>query len=319
MDVVCCCDNKFIMPTGIMLKSLCENNVNVKIHVIIDDTVTGQDKKNLVSIVKNYDNNDIFFYLVKDVSFFLRFPSLDLIPRITKSTYYRLFLTDLLPKTLEKVLYLDSDIIIRHDLTSLWKYDVNGYALGCIIEQSIDDIEIYNRLMYPHEYGYFNAGVLLINLVYWRRFDLSSKFLRYIRECPERIKYHDQDVLNGVLYKQKMFLPIKYNVQTAFFYKKEYSKYDYLKYGNEINDAKKNPFIVHFSTEFKPWNKDCTHPFRESFLYYKGMTQWKDVRLVEEFYPNKTLRNIIGDLFRLLRLRKKILVQRSDLYFDNKR
>ncbi len=305
------------MPTGIMLKSLCENNTRVNVHVIIDESVTNESKKSLEEIVKSYEHNNICFYLI-DGSFFNNFPSLNVIlPRITKATYYRLFLAKILPNSVDKVLFLDGDIIINKNLSSLWERDVNNIAVCGVIDQENDNIDVYNRLQYSPEFGYFNAGVLLINLLYWRTHDMTNKFLQFVNDYPERIKYHDQDVLNGVLHDNKLFLPIKYNTQTAFFYKKEYIKYNYMKFGVEIMEARENPFIVHFSTDFKPWNDDCAHPYRELFLYYKNLTQWRNVPLVENFYPNRSLRVILGDFFRLIGLRKQIKKQESYKFFYN--
>ena len=316
MDIVCCTDEKFIMPTGIMLKSLCHNNREIYVHIVIDDSVTESSKKSLETIVKSNQSNDIFFYLI-DGSLFYDFPSVNVVlPRITKATYYRLLLANILPVRLNKVLFLDGDIIVRNNLTSLWESNVDQFAVGCVIDSEIDNIDMYNRLMYAPKYGYFNAGVLLINLLYWRKNNLTEKFFQFIKDFPERIKYHDQDVLNGVLYDQKLFLPIRYNVQTAFFFKKDIVKYDFQKYGKEIYEVRKDPYIVHFTTSFKPWNDDCTHPYRDLFLYYKNLTIWKDVPLKEEFYSNKTFRIILGDLLRLLRLKQPIRKKISKRFFE---
>ena len=63
MDIVCCTDEKFIMPTGIMLKSLCHNNREIYVHIVIDDSVTESSKKSLETIVKSNQSNDIFFWM----------------------------------------------------------------------------------------------------------------------------------------------------------------------------------------------------------------------------------------------------------------
>ena len=96
-------------------------------------------------------------------------------------------------------------------------YGYKSYAAGVIPDMSIDDIRIYNRLQYSPSLGYFNAGVLLVNLRYWRENNLSESFFEIINKYPERLRYHDQDVLNIVLKEIKLTLPLKYNVQHGYF------------------------------------------------------------------------------------------------------
>ena len=75
------------------------------------------------------------------------------------------------------------------------------------------------RDRYSPSLGYFNAGVLLVNLRYWRENNLSESFFEIINKYPERLRYHDQDVLNIVLKEIKLTLPLKYNVQHGYFFK----------------------------------------------------------------------------------------------------
>ncbi len=314
MDIVCCTDKNFIMPCGIMLKSLCENNREVKVHIVIDESVNEDCKNSLKQIVESYHGNTLSFYLV-DGSFFNNFPQLGYLPRISKATYYRLFLSEILPSDINKIIFLDCDLIVRHSLNEFWDTAINEYAIGCIIENEIDNVEHYNRLMYSYKYGYFNAGVLLINLKYWREHQLTKSFMHYIETYPQRIKYHDQDVLNGVLHNNKIFVSPTYNAQAGFFYIKERKKYSILKYGEEIESIIKDPCIVHFSTRFKPWLEDCSHPFKKEFLKYKEMTEWKNVPLEKKYYPRRSFKGILGDILRLLKIWSPIPKIESPQYF----
>ena len=314
MNVVCCTDANFIMPCGVMLKSLCENNNAVNVFIVIDESVDEKCKNSLRRIVESYQGNTLSFYLV-DSTFFNSFPQLDFLPRISKATYYRLFLSEILPSDIDKIIFLDCDLIVRHDLNDLWNTKIDEYAIGCIIEHEIDNVEHYNRLMYSHDHGYFNAGVLLINLKYWRERLLTKSFMNYIETYPQRIKYHDQDVLNGVLHKEKIFISPTYNAQAGFFYRKEKKKYSVLKYGKEIETIIKDPCIVHFSTGFKPWLEDCCHPFKNEFVQYKNMTEWKDIPLEKKYFPKRSFKGILGDILRLLKIWSPIQKIESPQYF----
>ena len=303
MEIVCCPDTNYIMPCGVMLKSLCENNKDceVRIHVIIDDDVVDSQKESLKRIVNAYQRKSIYFYNA-DKIYIKDFPALDNAFHIKRATYYRLYLTDILPQDIDKILYLDGDIIVENNLEELWNTDISGYSIGSVAEQETDNITTYNRLSYPHELGYFNAGVLLVNLSYWRNNSLSKKFTEFIEKYPERIKYHDQDVLNYVLRDSKLNLPLKYNVQPAFFYKKEYIMMDLQKYGQQIEEAKMNPYILHFSTKFKPWNEDFSHPLKNEFYKYQSMTEWNGQPLTKDYSSNRSIKAMLGDVLRLFRI-----------------
>lgn len=81
----------------------------------------------------------------------------------------------------------------------------------------------YKRLHYPSSDSYFNSGVLLINLDYWREKKLMYKALDYIAKNGNNLVFYDQDVLNALLHNSRVFLPfvimyrmVSYAVNVAF-------------------------------------------------------------------------------------------------------
>ena len=133
---------------------------------------------------------------------------------------------------------------------------------------SIDDIRIYNRLQYSPSLGYFNAGVLLVNLRYWRENNLSESFFEIINKYPERLRYHDQDVLNIVLKEIKLTLPLKYNVQHGYFFKDPLIS---RAYWDEKEKAINDPVILHYSGS-KPWFIEFEPPFKKDFAFYLNIS-----------------------------------------------
>ncbi len=317
MEIVCCPDKNYIMPCGVMIKSLCENNKDceIRIHVIVDNDVNDNHKKSLTKIIEPYEYKSIIFYNMDKIQM-IDFPALNKNTHIKRSTYFRLYLTEILPHDINKILYLDADLIIEKNLSVLWNYDIEKYAIGWCLEHETDNISQYNRLQYPRNKCYYNAGVSLINLTYWRKHNLLEKFTKFMTQHYNRIKYHDQDVMNCVLIDCCLRLPLKFNVQPGFFYKKDLILMDLQKYGEEIEEAKKDPFILHFSTRYKPWNEDCSHPLKSTFFKYQDMTEWKNIPLVEEFIPNRPLKAILGDFLRLIRIKKPIKRINSRHFFD---
>jgi lipopolysaccharide biosynthesis glycosyltransferase len=302
MDIVTCSDNRFILPTGVMMYSVCKNNPDTDIvfHVIVDDAVSQGQKMELKENLQDFTNVRIYFYTVDETAL-SAFPNIALETTITKATYYRLLLTNILPDTVQKVLYMDGDIIVRKSLAPLWNTDLTGYALAAVPDSASANIEYYNRLKYPAERGYFNAGVLLVNLDYWRQHDALRTFNGFIQDRADDIVAHDQDVLNCVFCDQKLTLPIKYDLVSGYIWKKR--EFDYWKVEQELQEALKDPVIIHFTGVYKPWYayQRVPHPFNSTWDLYQDQTKWRGVKT--DYRPRKIrLINGIADALRILRI-----------------
>ena len=269
IEIVLCTDHRYIMPAGVMMYSVCKNNKDggVRFHVIVDESVTEEDRADLRDVA---GRSAVFFYEVDGQAF----QSMPLVPHISHATYYKLLIPQILSEDIHKVLYLDSDIIVRHSLLPLWETVIDGYALAAVMDVIDSDIRTYNRLKYPSHFGYFNAGMFLFNLKYWRDNDIYSEVLSYVKNHSDDILYCEQDILNYVLRERKRPLPIKYNFQSGFLFSPTISSYDFWKYEKEIQEARKDPVILHYTLK-KPWEEGCDHPYRSTFLQYQNETKWK--------------------------------------------
>lgn len=272
MDVVFCTDNNYVMPCGITMTSLLENNKSegVAIHIVglslLDDS-----KEALKGIADKYKSK-IHFYEI-DKTYLNKFDlSLTGAGHISIATYIRFFLLEILPPTLHKVLYLDCDLMIMDDLSDLWDTNLENYSMAGVIDRPTFEAETYKYLNYDNKYPYINAGVLLINLNYWVNNDTQNKLLRYTKENYDIIKRNDQDVMNSVLHESILLLPIRYNMHNFFFWR----KCNAYQYQDEIKEALKKPAIIHFTTSMKPWLKGSVHPLRKEYLKYKKLSPWKD-------------------------------------------
>ena len=129
-------------------------------------------------------------------------------------------------------------------------------------------------------YGYFNSGVALINLKKWREENLYVKFREFVNKHQDRILCSDQDILNYVLRKDKLELPLTYNFQDAFMVvSPNLPRISWTK-EQEICNASMDPCIVHFSTKHsKPWFKDCGSPYQKEFIKYLKLTEWANMPL----------------------------------------
>ena len=151
MEIVCSTDNNYVMPTGVMMCSLCENNRGEQVHFhVLSSDITDANKSALRRIADGY-GKDIEFHKINDADL-ADFP----IGRDGQSahisslaTYYRLFLGDILPDSITKVIYLDGDLIVRKSLKELWDTDMDGYAIAGAPDTGNNGVEHYNRLLYP--------------------------------------------------------------------------------------------------------------------------------------------------------------------------
>lgn len=280
MDILACADKNYVMPCGVMMRSVCENNKNEQLvfHLIIDESVD-EDCKNKLKECLTEEATLLFYYF--DSSKLSKYALGEDI-HLTVAAYYRLFVCDILPQNISRILYLDCDLVVRHSLAPLWNIDLNNKALGAVTDMAEGRIERYARLGYPKEIGYFNSGVLLINLDYWREHQLQEVFVKYMENNISILYQHDQDVLNVICRECKVHLPFIYNSQDGFGYNRAY--FDVKKYANELPEALTKPVILHFTAN-KPWEKECDHPYKNEFFKYQKLTPWKDMSLVSAKVP----------------------------------
>ena len=314
MEIVCSTDYKYVVPTGIMICSLFENNKDeqINLHILHD-----KDSIKLLEPIKNLASQyrqNIYFHCINNDTFH-NFPigldyQLDHVGT-SLATYYRLLLTELLPSDIDKVIYLDSDIIVTDHLTDLWNTDISQYALGAVPDSYNNQVMHYNRLRYSQSLGYFNAGMLLINLKYWREHHAVAHFMDYIKQHPERLRCHDQDVLNAIFKDAKFLLPLRYNMLNEYWYDLHYNPISW-EYEQQIIEGQKHPAIIHFTCIPKPWYKNCHHPHKKTFDYYKSHSPWHNI-------PEKRWWSVYYHLEKIaVRLVVALGLRKSDYIDDNK-
>lgn len=274
MDIVCNIDNGYVKYCIVMLTSLFVNNPEETFHIhIIAGELSEEARHQLTDMVEREYKQQLSLYLVGEEV--LASCPIDHENYISISTYYRCFITDILPRTLSKVLYLDCDLIVHGSIRELWETDLQGYAVGVVEDMWSGKPEHYSRLDYPEEFSYFNAGVMLVNMDYWREHHIGEQVAEYINRYPERLLYNDQDALNAVLYKQRLFIPFRWNMQDGFFRKKRKLRpVSVPALEKEMGQAA----IIHFTGGKKPWNDKCVHPYKKTYFRYLDMTRWKGER-----------------------------------------
>lgn len=278
MEIAFCLDNNYIQYCATVIASILSNNPNERITFhVLSDNLTNENKSKVKNWLASYKNKFIVFYNINSQTF-KGFPIENAYINIT--TYYRLLLPDIL-KDIDKVLYLDCDVIINSSLLELWNTDISNYAVAGVRDRINDNIRVYNRLRYNITYGYINAGVLLINLKRWREENVFAKALSIAIKNPAILKNHDQDIINILFYNSKKILDFKYNLLEYYLYTEDWLYLD-RKYYPEIIEACKNPVIVHFCMPQKPWHIECINPYKELYYKYRKMTPWPELKLAHK-------------------------------------
>jgi lipopolysaccharide biosynthesis glycosyltransferase len=267
-QVLCACDERYLPHAATMLCSLLEHNRVSRIHLFYSE-VNSAELLKLESLVGKY-NSEVAFYKIMPADL----DNLHVDTWASLAVYYRLLAPRLLPADVNKILYLDSDIIIRKPLAALWNLDLAGKALAAVANYE-DDAR--RALGLPEDARYFNSGVLLINLKFWRERDVAANAIAYVRANPHKVQYWDQDALNATLINQWIELSPYWNSQCEA-------------HGTrDVGSQKLNgPAIVHFCTPDKPWQWSNNHPFKSEYRKYRLKTPWS--QYIEDGRPGLTLR-----------------------------
>jgi lipopolysaccharide biosynthesis glycosyltransferase len=168
---------------------------------------------------------------------------------ISAATFGRLYLGEILPVRIGRVLYLDCDLLVTGDLTPLWETDLRGHIVAAVPEATTAVVSTPKTYEHPLDPKlnpsdpYFNAGVLLIDLMQWRRFQVGERAVEYIRKY--RPPLMDQDALNSRLVGAWMALDRRWNVTTYWFRSPSRQK----RYQALLRRAR----IVHYVGHRKPW------------------------------------------------------------------
>lgn len=268
--VLCCINDAYAQHCAVLLASLFENNKSSDFHIhIFSFSLSSEAKEKLNMVVESYGQT-----LSVDV---INMPSFEL-PNlgthyISAETYIRLFVPQYLDESIDKILYLDVDMIVVGSIRELLEIDLEDNLIGAIMDSPVEGRN--ERLNIPNEYGYFNAGLLLINLKKWRILDFTSKCIEYICRNANLIVQHDQDVLNAVAYKQWKRISFKWNMLNTFFLHPPKINSELLE---EVKACKKDVRIAHFTGTIKPWTAWIRHPYGKEYYKYIRYTPWKGYR-----------------------------------------
>lgn len=304
MNIAYSCDEMYIPQTGISILSLLENNKEID-HIniyFIEKEVSNISINLLEELVKSYGRKLIVISF-NELCIDLKINNLG---RHIETVYAKLFFSSILE--INKIIYIDSDTIINESLIDFWNTDLSDFLLGGV---STFTIEAKKQLNLNKSDCFINDGVVILNIEEFRKQNIQQKFIDCIADFNGNPPVLSEGVINKVCKGKIKILHPKYNLMSGLIsFKPNY----FLELENfyslqDIQDAVKSPVIIHYLSAFynRPWDINCTHPFKERYIYYKSISFWKDLpfqnkklsirlRVIKFLYNN--FPNFVLDYFR---------------------
>ncbi len=214
---------------------------------------------------------------------------------LTVETYFRLKIASLFPD-LDKILYLDSDIVVLGDISEIWALNIDDCYLACVPDAGGEKYrKIFSQYVdFDESFLYYNAGVMLVNLHKWRSDQMEYAFFEHLKNYKATLLFADQDVLNCVINKNIKYLDKSWNFQLSGY--------------NHLEDGAK---IIHYVSGNKPWN---LYSFEQGYrLYYEYL------RVTDWWYSSFFLRGILFFNCLFSQLHNFISLLKINIFYSKKR
>ena len=271
LTVVVACDNHYLVLLAALIKSI-EANIRTGQTIdvyVIEDKLTESNKQKLHRSV-NPAITTLYWKTMEEV-----IPTGMELPLDRSSypltIYLRLFIPYFIPEEIEKVLYLDVDMIVQADITTIFDNDLGDNVIAAVMDPRIitfdnswGGVMNYQELGIPGDTKYFNTGLLLMQTKLWRELDVTNKIIKCIDTNKKFANYPDQYGLNIILANKWLELSPLWNHFSTI-------------------DTTEKPFLIHF-VERKPIYQSYNYnqEFKKTFYYYLNQTEWKNFKPIGE-------------------------------------
>ncbi|WP_302370602.1 glycosyltransferase family 8 protein [Acidaminococcus massiliensis] len=200
---------------------------------------------------------------------------------VNRAAYLRLLIPELVPGNVDRVIYLDTDLVVLDDIQELWDMDLGGKPLGAVPDLGILASSRMRRqkeetLGIKEGKLYFNSGVMVMDLKAWRENQYGPQVIRCVEEG--NFRHHDQDGLNKVFQDNWQPLPLRWNVIPPVFtlpvkvLKKS-------RWRNLALEALERPAVFHWAGRYKPWEFAPKGHFNEKYYTYLAQTAFAGARM----------------------------------------
>jgi len=212
---------------------------------------------------------------------------------VSRATSARLLLQDYVPGDTSLVLWLDCDLLVLDDITTLFEPPTAGHILRAVRDPLVQTMGSRFGVRQWREVGlgpdtaYFNAGVMLIDMFRWRAADVAGRAKHYLRHYRRQVFFHEQEALNAVVGNRWERLGDRWNYSANPMHAKAQDL---------VGGA---PAIIHFTGRTKPWNLPALGAAQELFFRHLDETSWRGQR-PDGGVKNRLLSWYVGSRFRHL-------------------
>ena len=299
MHVAFCVNDGYAEYIMVTIKGLLENNSNPIVIHVLSDYISEKNVARLKDLVGSYPSAELNVVIVDDSK--LR----GLKDTWTIYTWYRVLLPEILESGVHRVLYLDADVLVAGNIQDLFCLDMTNKAIAGTIDFQSKDAVTYKRCGYEQEKEYVCAGIMLMNLDYWREHDIANKVIRWGRENNDRIQFPDQDSINYICRNAKILLPLKYDIVDGFFH----DDYYYQHYPRELRECVDAPVIIHYAGQ-APWVVELSnHLLQDEWEKYNRELK----EPVNKIYQSKGILKIKVILYRLFHTKTDKTLNKRDV------
>lgn len=287
-------DNNYVIPTAVAMTSAIENkNKSSHYHFyLLLNNVSDDNKNKLLELKRN--NVSIDFIEVNND----KYSSIMVKTHVPTSALLKFDIPNLIYEN--KILYIDGDIIVQKDLSKLYNINIQKYSLASVRDMGGELKQKFNSKVGTNKY--FNSGVLLLNLDYLRKNNISEKLILAKKNNPQW-KCMDQDAFNYVLNSSTKWIDVKYNSMIAL-----YKSYGYnIKEINDFYETKyktysnfeNNSVIIHLAGESgqRPW-KVSNGAFGSLWDKYYKLSPFKNNVLKRGLYKSKNISKIKSETYK---------------------
>lgn len=199
---------------------------------------------------------------------------------VSQATYYRLLLPQVAPDGTQRLIYLDSDTVVCQSLRKLWECDLGDHAIGAVFDGGVDPTAFARAHHLPERrLGYFNAGVLVLDIAKIRRDELFAPVVDFLVQGAAEPLFFDQDALNIAFWDRWTQLNPMWNLQRRLLLRADGPCFP------EDRDLPidRRPAIIHYTEQWKPWSPNSNHPYMWSyFRVAKKTPYWHDILAVSK-------------------------------------
>lgn len=263
MNILVTLNAHYLKPLQVMLTSLFMNNAHEDFTIyLIHSSIPEKQLQLLEQFVCHQGHSLVIVETDKTL-----FANAPVVKHYSYEMYYRLLAYRFLPTELDRILYLDPDILVLNPIRPLYEANIDSYLYAAAQHSFINIQEINKFRLNAYEMdAYYNSGVLLMNLAKQRETMDINDIFAYVETYRNRLVLPDQDVLNALYSPQ-----IKNVDERLYNYDARYYRYYKLKSGGrfDIDAVLQQTVILHFCGKKKPWHKNYNGKFHSLYKHYE--------------------------------------------------